>query len=351
MFKLLFIGDPHFKVDNTHEVELFINKINELAKQECPDIICIGGDLLDKHERLHTIPLNKAYDLVERMRDIALTYVLVGNHDMISNQAYLNTHHWMNGMKEWNNVIIVDEVINFTKDGYHFVFCPYVSPGRFVDALNTNEQEWKNATCIFAHQEFYGCKMGAIVSIDGDKWDNELPPVVSGHIHSKQTIGNVFYTGSAMQHAFGESEENIIAVFTWTEPTKPYTCVEHDLNLPRKRIMYTDVEKIDDLKLPESEDKLKITVTGNYDEFKAFKKTKKYREIIDNGTKVVFKSKKAEIKGQKESLEEMGQTGETDFIRILGLLVNKEKNPYLLEAHELVVRNKNISAEDVFFLG
>ncbi len=67
----------------------------------------------------------------------------------------------------------------------------------------------ENVNCIFAHQEFYGCKMGAIESIEGDKWDHSFPLVISGHIHSEQRPQkNIFYPGSVIQHAFGESEDN-----------------------------------------------------------------------------------------------------------------------------------------------
>ena len=87
-------------------------------------------------------------------------------------------------------------------------------PGRFHEALGT--KKWTDATCIWAHQEFYGCKMGAIVSVEGDKWDLHSPLVISGHIHSKQRPQeNVYYSGSAMQHAFGESEKNIIAYISF----------------------------------------------------------------------------------------------------------------------------------------
>lgn len=349
--KLLFIGDPHFKVNNIPDVELFIERVEQLAKTQQPDIICIGGDLLDKHERLHTIPLNKAYNFVNRMRQITLTYVLVGNHDMISNRQYLAVEgHWMNGMKEWENVVIVDTVKYLDVNGYHFVFCPYVEPGRFIEALNTCETDWKTADCIFAHQEFYGCKMGAIVSVEGDKWSDEYPPVVSGHIHAKQTIGNVYYTGSAMQHAFGESEQNIIAILEWNKPNTLYKLTEHDLKLPRKKIVYADVDNIDEFKLPETKDKIKVTISGNYDEFKAFKRSKKYKELIDSGTKVIFKATREQIKKDKESIEQMEKIDTSDFNFILHTLINKEKNPYLLQAHELVVKNKEIDTNDVFYV-
>ncbi len=41
------------------------------------------------------------------------------------------------------------------------------------------------------------------------KWDHSFPLVISGHIHSEQRPQkNIFYPGSVIQHAFGESEDN-----------------------------------------------------------------------------------------------------------------------------------------------
>lgn len=348
--KIIGVGDPHFRTDNIPEVNLFIDKIEELAKKEQPDLIVILGDVLHTHERLHTIPLNKAYEFVERMRNIAKTFVLVGNHDLYNNQQFLSPNHWMNGMKEWHNVEIVDTVIHKTVKNIRLVFCPYVPPGRFEQALNSDkENDWKKADCIFAHQEFYGCKMGAIVSVEGDKWPEEFPKVVSGHIHSRQIIGkNIYYCGSSMQHAFGESDKNIIPILTWTESGKPYNVDEIDLDLPRKKIIYTDVQSMDDYQPAETEDKIKISISGVYDEFKAFKKTKKYRELVKKGTKIVFKPKK--IKTEEDTPAEMSAVEETDFNRILSVLISKEKSPFLYQVFELVVNNKTVKEDDILFL-
>ena len=195
--KILFIGDPHVQISNIPEVELFMEKMIFLANEKEPDLIIIGGDILHTHERLHTLAMNKAYELVNNMRIISKTYVLVGNHDMCNNQQYLSNNHWLNGMKEWDNTVIVDKVISETIKGEKFIFCPYVPPGRFEEALNTLEGDWLNASCIFAHQEFFGCKMGAITSIEGDKWPEDFPNVISGHIHSRQRPQkNIYYPGS-----------------------------------------------------------------------------------------------------------------------------------------------------------
>ena len=343
--KVLFIGDPHFQVTNIPEVDLFMDKIINLTTEEKPDLIIIAGDILHTHERLHTVALNKAYDLVNNMRLIAKTYVLVGNHDYTNNQQFLTDNHWMNGIKEWHNTVIVDVVITTTILDNKFIFVPYVPPGRFQEALETHPDGYKDATCIFAHQEFYGCKMGAIISVDGDKWPLDNPLVVSGHIHSKQKPQeNIYYSGSAMQHAFGESEKNIIASLVFQSGV--CTTTEIDLGLPRKKIVYMDVEDIEKYVIKDTPDQVKLTVSGNYEEFKALKKTNEYKKIIDKGIKIVFKPKKL----TQERSQERSQERNTGFMEILNSIITEEKDSYLTHSYELIINGKEIEPDDVLFL-
>ena len=101
--------------------------------------------------------------------------------------------------------------------------------------------------------------------------------------------------------------------------------------------------------------KIKITVTGSYDQFKALTKTKKYKSILEKGIKVVFKPKKADIKKHKEHidnscLQEEKVVNDTNFNTILLNIVNNQKDPYLLQAFELVVNNRKIGDNDILFL-
>lgn len=332
MTTVITVGDPHFKTDNITEVNLFIDALIKLVSEVKPDFCVVLGDVLDTHERIHTIPLNKAYELITKLKQLVPTFVLIGNHDMISNAQFLNDNHWMNGMKEWENVTIVDRVVTHRdKHGQLYVFCPYVPNGRFEEALQTcSTEDWKHSTCIFAHQEIVGCKMGAIVSVEGDPWDESKPFLISGHIHSKQTLPNVYYCGSALQHAFGESDKNIIAVVTFMDGK--HSIREVDLGLPRKKIIYTDMDSIEKLETKQTPDKIKITVSGNYEEFKAFKKTKKYKELLDQGNKVVFKPKKI------EKQEEITMSDGGTFKGILYRLVSEMKNKHVQQAYESLLR-------------
>ena len=342
---ILFVGDPHIQVANILEVELLIEGLINLATERKPDLIILAGDLLHTHERLHTLALNKAYEMVDSMRLISKTYVLVGNHDYIQNQQFLTGNHWMNGMKEWENCVIVDKVVTETIQDEKLVFVPYVPPGRFEEALRTSPEEWVDASCIFAHQEFSGCKMGAIISIEGDKWPLDYPDVVSGHIHSRQSPQkNIYYPGASMQHAFGESEKNIIALLTVEDGS--YEKEEIDLRLPRKKIVYMGVEDLEDYEPPDTDDKIKVTLSGSYDQFKALKKTGKYKQILGKGVKVVFKpTKLMESKVPRDQDPE-----DTCFKTILSQLVMSAKDPYVSQAYESIVNGKETAVDDVIFL-
>ena len=353
MTTFIVVGDPHIKTTNIPEFNLFLERLLILIEDRKPDFIVDLGDTLNDHERLHTTALNKAYEFIDKLRNLAPTYVLVGNHDATTNTIFLTDNHWLNGMKEWKNVVVVDTVRTLKVNNQLFMFCPYVPNGRFIEALDTcQEESWKKATCIFAHQEFYGCSMNAITSVEGDRWKESYPNVISGHIHAKQKLqSNIYYTGSAMQHAFGESTKNIIAVVTFGEKDTAagaYDLEEVDLKLPRKKIVHTTVEDMDSYEVPEEEDKdsVKITISGVYEQFKSFKKTKKYKEIIKSGTKIVFKPKKI----QTETKVELENEQESDFRVILSSLVNQAKDPYLYQTHEYIVNGKDISENDVLFL-
>lgn len=336
---ILCIGDPHIQVNNIKEVDIFLEKIREVIIEKKPDLIVVLGDILHTHERVHTIALNKAYEMINLFRSFTQTYVLVGNHDAINNQIFLTDNHWLSGMKEWKNTVIVDKVVCKKINNEKFFFVPYVPPGRFEEALNTFEDEkWNDSSCIFAHQEFFGCKMGAIISVEGDKWPLDNPNVVSGHIHSRQIPQpNIYYTGSAIQHAFGENDKKTIAYLTFINNNE-YIREEIYLMLPRKKIMYMDVEDLEDFTIKDTTDKIKITISGNYEQFKAFRKTKKYKTILDKGVKIAFKPKKIDQNEKQNELTNINE--EIKFKSILEKIVAKENNPYLMEVYQLVFMNK-----------
>jgi DNA repair exonuclease SbcCD nuclease subunit len=342
MKTVLVIGDVHIKTSNIPDIDIFIKKVCDIISTENPDFTVLLGDILDTFEKINTFELNKAIELIDKIRNLSKVYVIIGNHDMVNCLQYLTENHWANSLKLWDNVVIVDKTI----EEDDFIFVPYVPNGRFIDALNEISYDWKNAKCIFAHQEFYGAKMGAIISEEGDKWMSNYPNVISGHLHMNQRPQkNIYYPGSSMQVAYGETDDNIVAIIRFTDENE-YDIEEIPLKMSRKKIIYTT---IDNVEIPEEDinNKLKMSISGDYEEFKIFKKSKKYKQLISNGVNVVFKPTRKEVKLKNEKIQESIEknNGSNDFKQILKESLSAINNKYINETYELVVNNKHTDVE------
>src|SRR5579862_3494240 len=302
--KTLIIGDPHFKQKKELEGADYIEKIIQIALDNKITFIVILGDVLDTHEKVFVGPHNLAEDFFEKLSNIAPLYVLIGNHDYINNQQFLTKNHIFGPFKKWKNVFIVDYPLLVNIEDKTFVFVPYVPPGRFIEALNKlvlseESEEWELADCIFAHQEFRGCKMGIFESVIGDEWDESYPLVISGHIHNSQKVGsNILYPGSSIQHTFAETDNKRIWIVDWSENNIDINDVNEDVTtiipditkidvgLKRKKIMKMTVSKI--MKYEDNSVKfekylerveLKIILTGTSAEFGCFRKSNIYAKL------------------------------------------------------------------------
>jgi DNA repair exonuclease SbcCD nuclease subunit len=320
MTKFLFIGDPHIKQDNSNEVDILIGEIERVFKEELPDFIIVGGDVMHYHERLYTQSLNKSLDFFKKLTSLAYTFVLVGNHDYINNSEFLSENHWMNSLKSWTNIEIVDKVI----DKNYYMLCPYVFPGRFIEALETQTKDWRNKKFIFAHQEFKGCKMGAIVSTTGDEWDEKFPIVISGHIHDNQKIGeNILYPGTPLQHSFGDTDKRVLCLIEYLEYTNNINIKEIELNVPKKRIIKTTIKNLKDLDAKCNEN-TKIKLDVSTDEFKLFKESKEYKDLIKKGVKIQIQKRKDDIQDIQD-IQDL-KIKNDDFISILKDLIKDEED-------------------------
>lgn len=324
--KVLFVGDPHFKLKNVEYIPLFTSRIIDVVMSQNLDFVVVAGDLLDNHDRIDVEPLNLAIKFIDSLSQKIKTFVLVGNHDYKNNQQFLTCNHWMNALKCWKNVVIVDDIIIEGCKESQFLFVPYVPPGRFMEAIQTKipKDDVKNFKAIFAHQEFFGCKMGPIESKCGDKWDENCSLVVSGHIHNKQwSQKNIYYPGSAMQHAFGQSVENTVSILTFFKNELSYE--EIDLKMPKLTIKYLSIDEVmQPLKFKNTEfRKYKIVIQGDQEEFQTFKKTKRYKELLDEEFKITFKLKNLVVEQASKSIHKKS------FIDVLSSKIKEENDPDL----------------------
>lgn len=346
--KILAIGDTHFKPDNVIESYDFIKKLENYISNniENIDIIVVLGDILHTHEKVFTQALNVALDFFKMLIKYKSknVFVLVGNHDMTSNTNFLNDSHWMNSLKAWGTLTIIDKTFKHILNNNEFiVLCPYVPDGRFIEALNT-VKDWKEARIIFGHQSINGGKMGAIYVENVEEWDKKFPLLVSGHLHEKQWVNNnVYYVGSSQQHAFGEGEDKTIALIN----TKTLKVEEIDLELTTKKIIYLDSndleEKLPDIKVKANE-QIKLVVSGDYNFFKEFKKTEQLKKkLLAKGiSKVVFKQKEIKIKENtklenKEGLDPSKPVS-NDFYELLDYMIKEENNEDLTKLYKSFIK-------------
>lgn len=361
--KILCIGDQHFKPSNIPQVDIFIQKLEEWLVNNPVDLIISMGDLLHTHERLHTQAFNKAIQYIDVLSKYSEVYIQVGNHDGINNSLYLSQNHWLTPFKKFKNVTVVDDVTIIEKEGVKITLCPYVPDGKFQLALDTKKGEWENSTCIFAHQLFDGVKMGAIVAENVEKWDEDNPMLFGAHIHDRQWVqNNMYIVGSAMQEAFGETEDKTLLFLKITEGDSlsrnffENNCDKFsliDLNLPKKRILYMSMDELNVFDLDSLKENIeyKLTVDGDQEEFDAFKKTIKYKTLIKK-VKIVFKHKRTFLLEKREKTQSLQERPESHkkFNKILEELVTEEGNPYITELFNSLVLQRSGDKEEILFL-
>jgi DNA repair exonuclease SbcCD nuclease subunit len=250
--------------------------------------------------------------------------------------------------KSHSRIKIVDKAVSISHDSLKFTLVPYVAPGRFVEAMEeSGVKDWRESRVIFAHQEFKGCKMGAIVSEHGDEWPEDAPIVVSGHIHDNQRPQeNIYYPGAPIQHSYGDAGDNVVVLIKVDEEDVSFHEVQTGCG--NKKTKTVTLEKIEDfLKKGVEEDvDLKINVTGDANELKAFQKSKKYKELTEKGIKVNLKPTVIEMVPLSEDKEETPI--ESDFHTILMDLLEKDKSTRLMRDYTKIFFNRE--EEDVLVL-
>lgn len=306
--KILAIGDLHSKVSNQEDIKACADKNAEQIKEKQPNAIVIMGDLANDHERSHVLAFNGIvlfFDIVcAAAADIGRkVYYLIGNHDLMNNQQFLTDNHFFNAFKKWPNLVIVDRPIRLKAENGYVLLCPYVPPGRFEEAIRpTMPPDTDSVLAIMCHQEFLGAKLGAIPSKVGDRYPEDSPLVISGHIHNYDRLQkNIVYVGSPMDHTFGEDSEKTISLFEFESPSE-WTESRTNLGLPRKITITLDMTKASTFDPPDGA-YIRLNLVGTAEEHTLFKTTEQYKKL-NKLTKIIPKIVDSSV--VKRNLERKG---------------------------------------------
>ncbi len=194
----LYVGDCHAEVTSLAEMEKLIDLIQKSADEHEVDQIVFLGDQYHNHSLVHLQVMEFWERAFKRLagdryngtsRQIT---ALVGNHDRA---GYANSK--AHSLMLHKNVNIVDTsramYDEFTSD---IIYVSYQhKPEDFIKICKENKSH-----TVVCHQTFFGSKYEngfyapAKDSINPDDIPQKL--IISGHIHTAQQFGKVWYTGS-----------------------------------------------------------------------------------------------------------------------------------------------------------
>lgn len=231
------VGDIHIADRHlTLTEEALENTLKAVTKyrNEC-DFVVVMGDIFDRHNNIKQTHRHMALEFIEKLKAIKTTIVLLGNHDMVNNKAFMPDVHPFEGISDIPTKLYIankPKVILVNKQ--HILFMPYVPPGKFIDGINMflnamhkngkllDVKDTRGFAMVFGHQEFRDAPYGPIKSVIGDEWPSNYPQVISGHIHDKLRLKhNVFYTGSLYPINISESSDKGVILGSY-DPQKKH---------------------------------------------------------------------------------------------------------------------------------
>lgn len=193
--RVLFIGDPHVTVEELPDCARLLTYVDRIACEEKPDLIVFLGDQHHNHAviRVEVLDFWQKWFEARQSKDIPV-YMLVGNHDRSHDASVTG-----NTLRYTGNCLVVTHSMRHgplafvswqpTQDAFR---------DQVKSATAANQFLPQPATVLVCHQTFAGSRYeNGFYAPDGFAAE-ELPAtlVISGHIHTPQAFGKVWYPGA-----------------------------------------------------------------------------------------------------------------------------------------------------------
>jgi DNA repair exonuclease SbcCD nuclease subunit len=194
--KKLLVTDSHLGINKASDLyhnvvfSLFEEIQHVCIKENIRHIIHLG-DFFHDRKVLNTKTQNVAHRIAELFEDIALMYLVLGNHDVYYKDRLSPTTAEL--FKKHHAIRPIDEITKIHGD---IVLCPW--------GLTPEGHEGY----LMGHFELKGFKMNsAFVCEHGQEPDdlrkgNNFKHIYSGHFHTPSTKNNITYLGSPYQQTF-----------------------------------------------------------------------------------------------------------------------------------------------------
>lgn len=216
--KVVVVGDIHagmysnsyekFEIVKSFFYDQLIPYLIKLKQEFSNDnlTLIMLGDTFDIKQQISVVIQNSVIGIFEELSSILDTYVLVGNHDMpIASNPNINSIRILNHIE---NIQVVSDENGLSlvdlKDRNHYLF-PYNNSAEkeknIIDSL-------ADGSILYMHTEIAGFHYEG-VPVDASKHNqisdfNKFKQIISGHIHKKQEILNILFTGTPYHIRKGE---------------------------------------------------------------------------------------------------------------------------------------------------
>lgn len=279
--KILAIGDTHCRVSYQEEFEAMVDSVLAVVKREKPDLIVMLGDDLHDHGRAHTVAYNSLMEFIEKLSEQAKVVKLIGNHEVANPNVPDTLTTFFKFMPP--NVTVVEgfTVIDYV-DGVRIAAIPFMADKDFARVIKEGRDILSTVDYVFAHQELKGSVYNSSISDVDSYWDNDLPIIICGHIHQKQSIRNGYYVGTPYQTGFNEGEDKSVVILEKGQPLREL-CLN---NLIKYRTVEIEASR-KTLPALEIGVKYRFKVKGTVDEMLKFKRSKIYETLQEAKVKIV----------------------------------------------------------------
>lgn len=201
MQKVLVVGDVHAVAEELDDCESLLHYIIDICIGQDIGEVWFSGDQHHNHNVIDLKVVNWWMSAIYRMKNNGIDPVfLVGNHDQSSPGSGLHA------MSIYEDIPLVT-VVSLPTIRHGVLMIPYVHN---EDSFRALCQQYANTPTVFCHQTFNGSVYeNGIYAKDGfdpDAIPQEL--VISGHIHTGQRFGKVWYVGSPRWRTL--SDANVI---------------------------------------------------------------------------------------------------------------------------------------------
>jgi DNA repair exonuclease SbcCD nuclease subunit len=216
--KITLVGDLHLGIRNNSVEWLQIQKdflldflLNEVDQDfdEDRDILILEGDIFHSRESINVRVHDEALKIFKELSDKFKrgVYIILGNHDVYYKDR--NVVHSLKSIAQVApNIKVFENPEVLSLNGTHnFLMLPWVEDTKRITELISDHKNI--CDYVICHADIKGVRFNRWTKVEHGVEVSDLysyKRVYSGHIHIRQTLKNVLYTGTPYQMDRGDRD-------------------------------------------------------------------------------------------------------------------------------------------------